>query len=237
MATPLIFPPLNVLKPVAPDVWIVDGPVIRFATRMTVLRLGGELLVHSPTALLGQLQAQVAELGQVRWIVAPNRQHYSWIADWHAAFPAAEVYLAAGIAQRARLDFPHQLLPRLGGYPWDGAVETMALANSAVVEVEFFHRPSRTLVLTDLIQNVKPALPPPSGLARLLSRSRPARVWAGSMSDEMRQRFSAHQPQLREAVETMIGWNPERIVIAHGGWVASDGAAALRRSFDWLLKR
>jgi hypothetical protein len=43
------------------DVWIVDGPVIRFGmpwprfpfpTRMTVVRLtGGDLFLHSPTPL------------------------------------------------------------------------------------------------------------------------------------------------------------------------------------------
>jgi hypothetical protein len=38
------YPPLDTLKPVAPDVWIVDGPLIRFGvqfpTRMTIIRIG-----------------------------------------------------------------------------------------------------------------------------------------------------------------------------------------------------
>jgi hypothetical protein len=33
----------------------------------------------------------------------------------------------------------------------------------------------------------------------------------------------------------MIGWNPERIVIAHGRWFETDGTAELRRAFGWLL--
>ncbi len=45
---PFTYDPINVLKPVADDIWIVDGPRIRmsmgplhvpFPTRMTVLRL------------------------------------------------------------------------------------------------------------------------------------------------------------------------------------------------------
>jgi hypothetical protein len=56
------YPPLNTLKAVASEVWIVDGPIIRFGlpwmklsfpTRMTVIRLGsGELFLHSPTPLV-----------------------------------------------------------------------------------------------------------------------------------------------------------------------------------------
>ena len=64
------YPPLDTLKPVAADAWIVDGPIIRFGmpwpkmpfpTRMTLLRLGeGDLLVHSPTPLAGALRDQIA---------------------------------------------------------------------------------------------------------------------------------------------------------------------------------
>ncbi len=56
------------------------------------------------------------------------------------------------------------------------------------------------------------------------------------MTEELRGRFSRHLPQLRQAVEQMIAGNPERVIIAHGSWYQSNGAAELRRAFDWLLK-
>jgi hypothetical protein len=46
------YPPLDTLKPIADDAWIVDGPVIGFGlpwpkmpfpTRMTILRIGDDL--------------------------------------------------------------------------------------------------------------------------------------------------------------------------------------------------
>jgi hypothetical protein len=40
---------------------------------------------------------------------------------------------------------------------------------------------------------------------------------------------------LKAAVEKMLAWNPERILIAHGRWYERDGAAMLRRVFSWLL--
>jgi hypothetical protein len=85
------YPPLDTLKVVADNVWIVDGPVIRFGmpwpkltfpTRMTVIRLGKDsLFVHSPTALPAALQAEIAGIGTPRWIIGPNRIHYWWIPD------------------------------------------------------------------------------------------------------------------------------------------------------------
>jgi hypothetical protein len=41
---------------------------------------------------------------------------------------------------------------------------------------------------------------------------------------------------MRAAVETMIGWNPERVILAHGRWYAQKGAQELRRAFRWLLE-
>ena len=86
------YAPINTLKSVADDVWIVDGPVIRFGlpwpkypfpTRMTIIRLADRaLFVHSPTPLTGALRAEVERLGQVRFIVGPNRIHFWWIPDW-----------------------------------------------------------------------------------------------------------------------------------------------------------
>ena len=63
------YPPLNTLKRVADNVWIADGPVIRFGipwpkypfpTRMTAIRLGsGDLVIHSPTPLTLLLKAEI----------------------------------------------------------------------------------------------------------------------------------------------------------------------------------
>lgn len=51
----------------------------------------------------------------------------------------------------------------------------------------------------------------------------------------MRLTFAKQRPELKAAVRTMIGWQPERIIIAHGRWFETGGTAALERSFSWLL--
>ncbi len=158
------YPPLGTLKPVAEDVWIVDGPVIRFGfpwpklpfpTRMCVIGLRGGLFLHSPTPLAPALAEAIAALGAPRWIVGANRIHYWWVPEWKAADREAEVWLAPRVAEQAgdRIAFDWLPLEGAGGYPWADAVETLAVPGSFMSEFVFFHRPSRTLVLTDLIEN------------------------------------------------------------------------------------
>jgi hypothetical protein len=210
-------------------------PKMPFPTRMTLIRLtGGNLFVHSPTPLTASLKREVQGLGVPRWIVGPNRIHYWWIPDWKAGFPEAGVYLAPRIREQAgaRIDFDGLVLDRDAGYPWDGEIATLPIAGRYMTEVEFFHRASRTLVLTDLIENFEPRKLA-SFVTRWLTRLGRVQDPDGQMPRDIRLTFP--RPELRAAVETMIAWNPERIILAHGRWYEKDGPAELRRAFRWLL--
>jgi hypothetical protein len=97
--------------------------------------------------------------------------------------------------------------------------------------VEFFHRASRSLVLTDLIENFEPQKLP--RLMRWLTWFGRVQHPDGQMPRDMRLAFP--RQRLRAAVEMMIGWNPERVILAHGRWYEQNGADELRRAFRWLL--
>ncbi|SHG04838.1 protein of unknown function [Microbulbifer donghaiensis] len=249
--TDATYPPLNQLKPVAENVWIVDGPLIQFPmpwlrwvrvefpTRMTIFRLaGGDLLLHSPTLLTGELRNQIEQIGRPRWIIGPNRIHYWWIPDWHKAFPDSRVYLAPRVREQAgkHLDFDTRELVAETGYPWDSEVDTLPVRGSYMTEVEFFHRASRTLVLTDLIENFESSKLN-SWIMRWFTKFGGVRDPDGQMPKDMRATFRKPKGELRRAVNKMIGWNPERIIVAHGRWYRSDGARELRRAFRWLLEQ
>ena len=237
------YPPLNTLKPVADDVWIVDGPEIRFGmpglkmpfpTRMTVIRLpGGRLFVHSPTELDEALAREIAGIGEPAFIIGPNRIHYWWIPDWRAVFPGAEVWLAPRIAEQSkgRIDFPAQDLTGRSGYPWDREIETLPVRGRYMTEVVFFHRPSRTLVLTDFIENFERQKL--GFIGRWLTWLGGAQHPDGQMPRDLRMTYP--RGVLSEAVGTMIGWAPERVIVAHGRWYEKDGVRELRRAFRWLL--
>ena len=82
-ADDITYPPLDVPKPVAEGVWIVDsGPLRVFGLlglpiRMTALQLSsGDILMHSPTRFDARLKSEIEAHGPIRHLVAPN------IARW-----------------------------------------------------------------------------------------------------------------------------------------------------------
>jgi hypothetical protein len=242
------YPPINTLKSVAQNVWIVDGPVIRFGmpwpkfpfpTRMTVVRLtSGDFFVHSPTPLTPALQAEIECEGRVRSILGPNRIRYWWIPEWKAAFPDADVYLAPRIKEQARgrITFDGMPLATETGYPWDAEIATLPIVGSYMTEVEFLHRASRTLILTDLLENFEPEKVG-SLFLRLLTWIGGVSPPHGGLPRDLRLNFTwRHKRELRAAVKTMLAWNPERVIFAHGRWHERNGAAELRRALRWTLE-
>lgn len=105
---------------------------------------------------------------------------------------------------------------------------------SLLTEVDFFHVPSRTLSLTDLIENFEPS----RVRSRLLRWTR--QVFGAADPDgkaplDMQLSFYSNRRQVRAAAERMIQWEPERIVVAHGRCYETDAVAELQRAFRWVL--
>ena len=239
------YAPLNAPKPVAPDVWIVDGPEIGFRlagltlpfpTRATLVRLpDGGLWVHSPTEPSAALFEAVRGLGPVRFLIAPNSIHYWWIADWKAAFPQAQVFAVPGLARTAKRATPvdHDL----GETPpsaWGGVFDQVLLQGDVLTEADFFHRPSRTLILTDLIENFERDRVR-GWFARLLMRLGGVLDPDGKAPLDMQLGLLRQRAAVRAAARRMIDWAPERVILAHGRWYEKDAVAELRRAFRWVL--
>ena len=241
------YEPTGTLKSVADGVWIVDGPVIEFGylgmkfpfpTRMTIVRLAdGGLWVHSPTELRSSLKSEVDAFGRVRHLIAPNRIHYWWLEEWVAAYPDAMTYAAPGVQEQARnngrfADYNVDLTED-GEYPWSGEIEMLLVPGRYLSEAVFYHDGTRTLVITDLIQNYereKIANP----FFRIMTRLSGAVDPDGKMPGDLCATFFMHRKQMAEAVRRMIFWQPQRIIIAHGRWYRENAVAELKRAFRWL---
>jgi len=238
------YEPLLTLKPVTDDIWIADGPVIRFyglpfPTRMTVVRLcDGGVFVHSPVPLEGELRAQVDAVGPVRHLVAPNWIHYAWIPAWQAAFPDAETWGCPGVQARARtrgvgLHLDH-LLGESSPDAWADEIEQRLVVGGVHSEVVFFHRRGRTLILTDLIENFE--LPKVPWYFRPLVRLGGVADPDGKTPADLRAMLSTQPDALRAHVDAMLAWDPERVILAHGRWYTERGTDELRRAFRWVKR-
>ncbi len=241
-----LYEPINTLKPVAENIWIVDGPIIHmqmyrlhvpFTTRMTVIRLNnGDLFLHSPTKLEPGLQEEVEALGNIKHLVSPNKIHYAHVLTWGEAYPQAIKWASPGVRERAKsvglaVQFDRELAEE--AYPpWAGEIDQLVFRGSSFMEeYVFFHKASRTLILTDMIENFE-AEKVGRGW-RLLIRLAGSMHPDGKAPYDLRMTFRGREEQARAAVRQMLAWQPERVLLAHGRWYSRDGVAELRRAFRW----
>ena len=231
------------LEPLGTDLWYADGGIVSFKgfdypTRMAAVRLAdGGLWLWSPIAISAALEAEIRALGPVRHIVSPNSLHYLFLAEWHAAFPEAELWAtAATIAKCPELRFAGALTDDAPA-EWKGQIEQFYFDNSFFVhELIFFHRASRTAIIADLSQPFSEAFLDrhwPWWLRWIARRSKMVEGWGHPPIDyrlSFRRRGSA-----RPKVRALIAQHPEHVVVAHGEIVRRDGTTFLRRAFSWLL--
>ncbi len=237
------YPPLDVLKPVADGVWIVDsGPLralgIPLPVRMTVVRLAdGALWLHSPTRFDAGLHRAIAALGPIRHLVAPNIAHWTYLKDWQAQCPEALTWAAPNLRERRQVRRSGLRVDRIleDAAPPDWAADLRQVVvpgGFGFREVAFFHGASRTLILTDLVLNLEPAKMP--ALLRPFLRLARMTPPHGEPPPYLRLVIRLRRRDAARAAADLVGLAPERVVFAHGLWFAADGAARLRRSLRWL---
>jgi hypothetical protein len=238
------YAPLDVPKPVADGVFIVDSGPLRIMglplpVRMTVIRLAnGDVLLHSPTRFDARLKAEIEATGPIRHLVAPNVAHWSFLKAWQRECPEAMTWAAPGLRKRSQVkasgvrldrDLPDRSPPE-----WAGEIEQVIVPGAAGFrEVAFFHRPSRTLVLTDLVVNLEAdKLPLP---ARAFAWATGTLAPEGRAPAYLRLIVKRRRAAARTAAGELVAFAPERVIFAHGRWFDRDGTAQLRRSLAWLL--
>jgi hypothetical protein len=238
------YPPLDTLKPVTQNVWVVDsGPIhimgMGLPIRMTVVRLGsGDIWLHSPTRFDAALYREIEKLGPVRHLVAPNIAHWSFLKEWQQHCPDPETWAAPELRSRAqvkksgvRLDRDlHEDAPEVWA---EDIQQTVIPGGGGFREVAFFHKPSRTLVLTDLVVNLEASKLPLTSrtFAKLTGTLAPN----GKAPAYLRLIIRMRRKDAAAAASRLVAWNPERVIFTHGRWFDRDGATGLRRSLAWLL--
>lgn len=226
--------------PFGPDIWISDGGIVdvagfRYPTRMAVMKLpGGGLFVWSPTALSEDLKREVDALGPVGCIIAPNSLHHLSIPAWKAAYPSAKLFAAPGLRKR-RADIVFN--DDLGDAPapaWAGCIDQVIVRGNAITaEVVFFHRPSNTVLFTDLLQHFPKGWF--SGWRGLIAKLDRMTASEPEVPQKFRVAFTDRK-SARAALVRILAWPAEKVLMAHGAPVTTDGAAFLRRAFRWLIR-
>ena len=226
------------LEAFAEGLWIADGPIVevagfRYPTRMTVIRLAdGGLLVCSPVRMDDGLRAGIEALGDVRWLVAPNSLHHLFLKDWQDAYPKATTFAPPGLRKkRPDIAFDEDLTDTAPEI-WAGEIDQIIVRGSLITsEVVFFHRPSQTVIFTDLIQHFSPGWF--SGWRALVAKLDRMTGGLPEVPQKFRNTF-LNRVEARRSIRRILEWPSERVLMAHAPPVTSEGRAFIARAFRWL---
>jgi hypothetical protein len=226
------------LKEFGSSLYVADGPTVSFfgfpyPTRMSLARLSsGDVWVWSPIALTPELARAAEAIGPVRYIVSPNKLHHLFLQEWIDRWPDARVYAPPGLAHRKPATrFDAELAD--GPDPrWAADIDQVIFRGSFVMEeAVFFHRPSRTALFCDLIQRHPESAM--SGWKGMLMKLDGLVGREGSTPREWRATF-LERKRTRAARDTVLSWNAERLLIAHGECAGSGAGEVIRAALRWI---
>lgn len=223
------------LQQVAPELWIADQPLkimgAQFGARMTVIRLGsGGLFIHSPIEPTEAIKSGLAALGPVQAIVAPNTMHHMYLPAFARAYPQAQVFAAEGVARKQPEVQLQGVLGDLPEFLWGKEIDQHRVGGQpSLNEVAFLHRPTGTLLLTDWLFNFVRS---EGWWTRTFLRL--AGALGGPLQSRLHRLSVKDRAAARASRDHLLTWDFDRIVVAHGDIIESDGKAVLRRAAAWL---
>lgn len=201
---------------------------ICFPIRTTIVQLkSGDLWVHSPGPVNDETLRSIRAMGDVRYIVAPNLLHHTYVQGFTDAFPTAELWGAPGLAKKRKdLEFTNMLGEV---HPWRTEIDARFIEGAPLLnETVFFHESEATMICTDLLFNfvefenlMTKLVLWPTGATRGLVQSRS--WWM----------FAKNRKQVGAAAASMLEWDFKRILMAHGEMVEGDN---LGKRFSEIIR-
>lgn len=231
MAAPSVF------EAVVPgSIWVTERPVwfsgVRLRSRTTVVRLAGDALwVHSPCTPTDDVCAALDALGEVRWLVVPNRFHHLQAPATAARYPSALVVgpeSARSRNPRVRLTLGPDDPAYVGATPELTSIPLRGVP--FLDETVFFHRASGSLIAADLLI---------SACARDHWTWRAAaRIWGRyekvRTPPDVRWNTRA-STELADSIAQLRALPLQRVLVAHADPITDRPAQQLAEAWDFAL--
>jgi hypothetical protein len=208
--------------------------VIPLWHRMTVIRIAGGLVVHSPTKLDLASQEDFQRLGPIVAIIAPSWWHDLYLREYVSAYPDARLYGARTLVKWNRSLPVTELTDGVPPSLWAHELDQLHVQGIGLFldEMVFYHRPSHSLIVADLLFNLSEK---DAWITRTMGSlvigafpgCRFARLYRPAVTDHRR---------MRTAVERILDWDFVQIIVGHGAIVERNGKEVFRAAFRWLLK-
>ena len=227
---------------IARQLWVAQQPFkylgLEVGTRMTVIRLeDNSLVLISPIEINLELQQEIDTLGTVKYLVAPNLFHYLYLNSAQQLYPNAVIFAPPGLSVKQpnlNIDrvFTRDTIEFAGELEYTLLTGFQVLIPSKIAvanEIAFYHPRTKTLIITDSAFNFDRTFPTVTQLAARIIGSygvlKPSWLEKIAVQDKL---------QLKEAIERVLQWDFQRVIMAHGQIVETNAKQQLADGYQWL---
>ena len=219
------------MQKVAENIWVQRFPLSLFGTQIgrttTIVRLrSGELAIHSTAPFTASDINAIGALGRPSWLVEATLLHDTFSEAGHTAFPGIPYLVPEGFPGLGNASSALRYITSLRTPPtaWLGELDVLQLEGMPRVrERVFFHQPTRTLIVADLVFNFGPASTPwtrwffryAGGIRQFPGMTR---LFRGCIRD---------RAAFAESIRQMMRWDFDRLIVGHGDIIESGARAKL----------
>jgi hypothetical protein len=216
------------LQNLAANLWLVTYPLktlgVDLQRNVTIMRLAyGKLLIHSTAPFSPEDVAEIKTLGEPAWLIDTLLRHDTYAEEGRQAFPEATYLAPAGFS----INLPFQTHALLSPpKEWAEEVEMLAIDGAPEFgEIVFLHRPSRTLIVADLVVN----FPGHHGLWTnlLLHFAAAGHHYDPGMTVPF-QKAVEDPAAFTASVNKMLEWDFDRVIVGHGEPIWTEGKERVR---------
>ncbi|MGD1864633.1 MAG: DUF4336 domain-containing protein [Phormidesmis sp.] len=232
------------LKAIAENVWVAKQPLkymgLNVGTRMTVIRLiDQKLVVISPIEPTETLNSELSDLGAVGHIISPNLYHHLYAKRFKSCHPNATLWATEGLKEKKPSLPIDRIIQPDGSVLWSeidltffGGLRTLGFNGfDSFNEWVFFHAASRTLVLTDAAFHFDASFP---FVERLIARA--LGCYERLIPSVLERIATKDKQQLKAAVEKVLLWDFDQVVMAHGSVIERGGKEMFRSGYERFLR-
>ncbi len=188
--------------------------------------------MHSPVVPDDLLFETVDTLGPVEYLIAPNKIHSLGVTPWKERYPRAEVWLSPDFNKRHPNIRGDAVFGVGAANRWTDEIDFHVFEGSSFLdEVVFFHKASRSLLVTDLIQKHDPGAQ--SWFWWLVKRIVGVLGKDGGTGRDLRATFR-DRAAARQSRDYILNWDFENLIVCHGQCLRGGAKASVQEAFSWL---
>lgn len=194
-------------------------PGVHIPLRSMLVRTARDAILVSPVGTTSEL----AIPGRMPLtLVAPSLLHHKFLPHAQKAFPDAALWGPPGFADKLPAYAKAKTFD-IDPWPFTATLPYVVIDGAPKRnEVVFFHPPSRTLYTADLVFNIRTG----AGLLSPLA-FRAMGIYRRFAVAKMWKRWVKDVRAFRRSIDALLAWDFDRIAMAHGEIVTSNGRALL----------